>query len=264
MEKIISFLREAEKDKTYQESFKAVSKEVLEWMSEWMSPAAQKKLQRKKDNTFEQQKTCRLLLTEHFKKPIGFKDACWIIRSWGGIKSFIGPGSKGGRDKNKNKNKLENFIAKLDTDELSLTKDEFSTISSLSKVSFFYDFNRYFIYDSRVIYVLNWILFKTQSEVSLYFPMPSGRNKNITQYPVEALIKFSFLGKGIKAKDLDAHYYTGDIAYRKYNELLKALANELYGDQAQAPFLIEMLLFGMADKFVLNDLERSVNISLNS
>ncbi|MGP9668408.1 hypothetical protein ACT3TV_09865, partial [Psychrobacter sp. AOP31-A1-22] len=45
-----------------------------------------------------------------------------------------------------------------------LSKKNFETISSLSKVASFLDPEKYFIYDARVAYSLNWLILKYENK----------------------------------------------------------------------------------------------------
>ena len=90
----------------------------------------------------------------------------WIIRDWGGIKGF-----RKSPENNDLLERLPDFLA-----DGKLPKEVFERISSFSKVASFLNPKLYAIYDSRVIFSLNWLIFKNYGNSKKLFPQPVGRN----------------------------------------------------------------------------------------
>ena len=165
----------------------------------------------------------------------------WVIQEWGGITSL------------KKNEKNDNLITKLDSelDIGTLTRPIFSIISSLSKVASFIDHTKYAIYDSRVIYSLNWLLFK-YSETTEFYPQPSGRNSKLSEFELNTILNLS--GRQIS-------YIEHKTAYHDYCNLLKHLSLEVYGKYE--PYHIEMLLFTIAPNYIVDDIKNSISLSIN-
>lgn len=248
MNEIYKYLVEAEKDKSYQNVFGTGDPKLKQKISDedWKDLTNSPSL-------FEQNKLAKLFACKKYNKNIALSEAYWIINDWGGIGSF--------KQNERNTNKILQFFEKIKNGNLNLTRNEFSTISSLSKLSFFYDTDKYCIYDSRVIYSLNWIIYKTEEKGMKFFPMPNGRNRIIADFPMEAIIKFSLLGRG--ETKFEKYYYSHKEAYKKYNELMTNLSVKLFGDNSK-PFFAEMLLFGIADRYVHQDMKNEIEIKIKS
>lgn len=248
MNKIYTYLLEAEKDNSYQDVFATGEPKLKQKINEkdWNNIA-------KTPSLFEQNKLAKLFACKEYNKNISLSEAYWIINDWGGIGSF--------KQNERNSNKILQFLNKIKNGNTYLTRQEFSTISSLSKLSFFYDADKYCIYDSRVIYSLNWIIYKTEEKGMKFFPMPNGRNNIIANYPMEAIIKFSLLEQN--ERDFSKFYYSHKDAYIKYNGLMIDLSRKLFGENAK-PFFAEMLLFGIADKYVHQDMKNEIQIRIKS
>ena len=88
--------------------------------------------------------------TEKYSEPY-FERCFWIINTWGGISAF--------KDGDKTRAKIQEFAKTYEKEEIS--SDLFAVISSLSKLAAFWDYERFAVYDSRVIFSLNWLLFLT-------------------------------------------------------------------------------------------------------
>ncbi len=164
----------------------------------------------------------------------------WVIRDWGGIRSL------------KKSDKNDVLLAKLD-DELQkgiLTRPVFSVISSFSKVASFINHNDYAIYDSRVIYSLNWLLFK-HTNTTQFFPQPSGRNAELAKIELNTIFHLS--GR-------EFTYVSHKTAYHEYCTLLKELSLAVYGKNE--PYWVEMLLFAIAPSFIVNDIKSSLSLSI--
>ncbi|CAI2314396.1 conserved hypothetical protein [Vibrio parahaemolyticus] len=164
----------------------------------------------------------------------------WVIRDWGGIRSL------------KMSDKNDALLTKLD-DELQkgmLTRPIFSVISSFSKVASFINHNDYAIYDSRVIYSLNWLLFK-HTNTTQFYPQPSGRNAELAKIELNTIFHLS---------DRDFTYVSHKTAYHEYCSLLKELSLAVYGKNE--PYWVEMLLFSIAPSFILDDIKSSLSLSI--
>lgn len=166
----------------------------------------------------------------------------WIIQEWGGISSF--------KHNNVNDTKILKFITELD--KKSLTKNSFERISSFSKVASFINPTEYVIYDSRVIYALNWLLFNYAPEVEL-FTQPQGRNSELIKYDMQTIFRLS---------SKKYTYRSHKIAYHAYCKLIKQLSVEVYGVSRQ-PYLLEMLLFNIAPNFIVKDIEEKVRLKID-
>ena len=185
-------------------------------------------------------------LKEHLKEYLKHNDCLpayyWIIQEWGGISSF--------KRNDVNDTKIKKFISELD--KKTLTKISFERISSFSKVASFLNPNDYVIYDSRVIYALNWLLFNYAPSVDL-FVQPSGRNSELVKYDMQTIFRLS--GK--------KHVFRSHKnAYHQYCDLMKKLSIEVYGVRSQ-PYLLEMLLFDIAPNAIVRDIEKRVLLKIN-
>ncbi|GAA0828497.1 hypothetical protein GCM10009112_08960 [Marinomonas arenicola] len=165
----------------------------------------------------------------------------WVIQKWGGVRSL----------KATDRNNL--ILNKLDS-ELEkgiLTKPTFSIISSTSKVASFLDHRQYAIYDSRVIYALNWLLFKYTNQTEFY-PQPSGRSSDLAKYEFSTILNLS--GKSYTWK-------SHKTAYHEYCNLMKEFSLKIYKNRT--PYLVEMLLFIIAPKQIVSDIKNSVSLNIS-
>ncbi|MDD5273178.1 MAG: hypothetical protein PHU14_10710 [Methylovulum sp.] len=130
----------------------------------------------------------------------------------------------------------------------------------------------YAIYDARVIYSLNWLLFENGSEK--FFPSPNGRNTlmGALDYTMFLLVKQLSL-KHVK-EEIDGDikrrfekttaksraianlkkklYFKKSDAYSHYCKLLNILAIKLFNEgDKHALTKTEMILFAIADKDVV-------------
>lgn len=112
------------------------------------------------------------------------------------------------------------------------------------------DHQAYAVYDSRVIYSLNWLLFK-YSTLKEFYPQPIGRNADITQYELNTIFNLF---------DGPVNYKNHRIAYHDYCQLMKKLSMEVYAKSE--PYWAEMLLFILAPKYIVNDIKSSLQIAL--
>lgn len=177
----------------------------------------------------------------------------WIINTWGGIRGF--------KPTDKNKEKVKTFRKQLLKRKLS--KDSFSTISSLSKISSFNDPDNFIIYDSRVIYSLNWLILTCENQESFkqrYYPMPSGRNKKISDFDLNTILNLFHISEYTQEKSL---FVSQQQAYFDFCDFVKTAAKEVFGKNAK-PYELEMLLFTLADREILEELKEKIKITTTS
>lgn len=202
-------------------------------------------------NSFKRNIELKLKLTEYFQKKPSDVDGLhfWIINDWGGIKNF--------KRTPKNIQKINNYRNEIKRGYLS--RNSFSTISSLSKLSSFWDCRNYIIYDSRVIYALNWLILKWSQEKK-YFPTPAGRNEIIANYDIDTIVRLFHIHSD-QSKDL---YYNYKEAYQRYCALIKDWSSQVWTDEyrKEYPFYLEMLLFCISDKEIFEDMKKSINIEI--
>lgn len=183
-------------------------------------------------------------LKEHLapalERDINLEHHYWVIRKWGGIRGFKKENDEGkiGR----NDERIRTFKAEVFGNK-QLTKDSFKTISSFSKLSSFWDWQLYAIYDSRAVFSLNWVIFR-QCKKGLLFPQPQGRNTALASCDTKTL----FEGR---------KYYAPETAYHKYCSLLRKLSKKVYCDAR--PFKLEMLLFLAAPGQIAEEIQQYRN-----
>lgn len=178
-------------------------------------------------------------LNNVLKNDFGFEISYWIIQEWGGIKSL--------KQNERNDEILGGLRSQLDKGKLN--RKTFNTISSMSKVASFLEPEKYAIYDSRVIYALNWLLFSFSDEKELY-PQPNGRNSELAKYDLQTIFRLS---------KKDHEYKSYKHAYHDYCSLLRTLSNQIYGKEY--PYLVEMLLFSIAPNQIIDDIKVRTKIS---
>ncbi|MHA2131286.1 MAG: hypothetical protein ACW99L_15085 [Promethearchaeota archaeon] len=115
---------------------------------------------------FQKNVELKIILNEKLKTKPTNEIHFWIINDWGRIKSF--------KNTENNKKKIDSFLSDLSKGKTARTN--FQVISSLSKIASLYDLKDYAIYDSRVIYSLNWLLLR-YGNAEVFFPTPAARNK---------------------------------------------------------------------------------------
>jgi len=162
----------------------------------------------------------------------------WIIQDWGGIGSF--------KKNERNDQRIKKFIEELG--EGKLTKANFDAISSLSKVASFLEPENYVIYDSRVIYGLNWLIFNFSSSNKI-FPQPIGRSSALAKYDMQTIFRLS--GK-------DYEYYSHKEAFHEYCKLIKQLSLD-----KSSPYLLEMFIFTIAPTWVVQNIEKTVTLNIS-
>lgn len=221
---------------------------------------------------YEKTLVMRKELAELLSKPTPDErniTAKWIIEIWGGIAA--------GRDDGTS---LINCVNQADlVDKNDGKVFNFDRIASWSKYLAFKKPNKYAIYDARVIYSLNWLLY--QSGAKQYLPFLSGRNSvmELLDYQI-----YLFFGKDrlhaakVKAalkKDIEKRreqsveladskltnnsYFSRDLikdrklfvakndAFSVYCRFLKEISVELFPRDAERLTKTEMLLFAIAD-----------------
>ncbi len=172
----------------------------------------------------------------------------WIINNWGGINTF--------KANDNNFKKIKTFSDELKKGKL--TRKNFETISSLSKLSSFINPDEYVIYDSRVIYVLNWLILTTENDLK-YFPMPNSRNKRLVDFDINTLI---YLINFDKYSNNEIIFYDYHEAYFIYCSLMKSLSQVLYNTPNIKPYILEMLLFSIADVEIFNEITQWTKIEI--
>lgn len=165
----------------------------------------------------------------------------WIIREWGGIRTF--------KKCERNDKLIRTFKAQILKG--TLTAPSFTAISSLSKLSSFWEPARCAIYDSRAVFSLNWIIFRYSKNKTL-FPQPAGRNAEISKYDIETLFTLS---------GIDHQYFSYTTAYHEYCGLLQDLSEQVY--ESRKPYFAEMLLFLAAPTKIVEDIKRSVTVTID-
>ncbi len=184
-------------------------------------------------------------LKENFHRIISndktLKTHYWSIQEWGGIGSF--------KRNDRNDQRIRSFVAELEKGEL--TKRSFECISSLSKVASFLEPEKYVIYDSRVIYSLNWLLFNYSTDQPL-FPQPAGRSSDLAKYDMQTIFRLS--------KRLHT-FRSHKTAFHDYCTLIKDLTPKIFDDGSR-PYKLEMLLFMIAPTWIVNNIENTVALEI--
>jgi hypothetical protein len=207
-------------------------------------------------NPFEKDIYLKLIINKIYNHQTELNE--WIVKDWGGISTH------------------KNF----DTLQKSKDKRKFDRISSWSKLLSFENIEEDIIYDSRVIYSLNWLIYKYNkynNKQEKYLFQPEGRNKKLSLLPVNSIIYFEYSSQ-LKEKSRGDNIYN-DIFIKKdhcYNYAKKMildinkilfenidiniLSNNIKADKY--PFFTEMILFEIADKEVFDDIKSSINIQI--
>jgi hypothetical protein len=185
------------------------------------------------------------------------KLSLWIIQDWGGIYS------------SNDKSTLEKVKKFLKKNNLY----SFDRIASTSKVASFQNPKEQIIYDSRVAYSLNWILFKTKAS-DKFFPIPEGRNARMIAFDLGTLIRLSNINEyrtGEAIKDIDQKFYIDKRqSYKLLNELIGKISLKLWKGHKEEEirtenlYYTEMLLFAMADREIYDDIVKSVSLKIQN
>jgi hypothetical protein len=241
------------------------SDEKLAELYQWSEADQKKQLSQLKGNSrslidkIESGKTQldRAFLLRQYIKDIDFdfELSKWVIEVWGGI--------TGSNDDSLEKCLLEAKNGNFD----------FNRIASWSKDVAFQHPDEYAIYDARVIYSLNWLLYQVyQVGEEKYFPAPAGRNSVMELLDYRVLLFIKHYSASVVRNELEediskrkqnpgrksfvANKLRGKLfiepndAFKAYCDLLKILAEKIYPDDSTGLRLtkIEMLLFSLADK----------------
>lgn len=213
---------------------------------------AEKQRLSNEQNLFEQNVSLKWILKEKYEKIV---DSTlldfWIINDWGGIRGF--------KPNERNIEKIKKFKNQLDKQRLSL--DSFSTISSLSKLSSFVDPDKFVIYDSRVIYTLNWLILTCENQDSFkekYYPMPSGRNNVISNFDMNTILNISHISEYAQKRSL---FISKQEAYFYYCNFIKEATREIFGKNAK-PYHLEILLFVLVDKEIFQEIKNRLKLTI--
>lgn len=170
----------------------------------------------------------------------------WVINKWGGINSF--------KDTERNKQKIISFKDEI-SHKRSMLVSSFDTISSLSKIASFMYPEDFVIYDARVIFSLNWLIYSVNvsSKPKKYFPIPNGRNSKLSQYDMKTIIN---IGHNVQNKNDESKlYFSKKDAYFSYCKFIKENVEEIMGIGAK-PYELEMLLFVIADVEIFKEISK--------
>lgn len=205
-------------------------------------------------NSFEKNILLKQILHKKYNENKSNNDLdFWVINSWGGIRGF--------KKTEQNITKLNKFKHQILTNKLTL--DTFSTISSLSKVASFINPNEFVIYDSRVIYSLNWLILTSENQENFnvkYFPIPTGRNKIISDFDMNTILNLSHLTEYESNKKI---FYNHQEAYHRYCDFIKQNHLTICGINSK-PFELELLLFTLADKEIFEEIKSSFHLNMVS
>ncbi|NER11991.1 hypothetical protein GWK08_00930 [Leptobacterium flavescens] len=199
-------------------------------------------------------------LQENFEyNPSLFNALCmWIIRDWGGIKGA------------KEESTIPSLIKFINSE-----KPAYDRLPSLSKAGMFMFPEKNIIYDSRVIYSLNWVLL-SQEAGSHFFPIPGGRNSKMNAFDMNVLIRLfnAEKYKPEKRSQLKNRNYISEIdkslyvdekdAYFEAISLIKKVNQLLWDDErSEFPFYTEMILFSAADVEIFHDITSKLKVRIS-
>jgi hypothetical protein len=173
-------------------------------------------------------------------KPLDRIKNYWAIQQWGGIKTF--------KNTTANEQLITNFLNACNLGT-NLQKSQFNKISSLSKVASFSDPFRFFIYDSRVIFSLNW-LHLVYGSPKLWYSQPVGRNTKLNKYSLETILNLSGISV-VTIPDEEAYLHYCDYILSHYKQI-----------GYTEPWELEMLLFVIADSEIIEDIKLHTTIAL--
>jgi hypothetical protein len=204
----------------------------------------------KESNFFEKNLRLKEIVSEKLEEAKTdegrFRYYEWIVKNWGGIYTFQGT-----------KDKIADFIDSVKEGRSA----QFSGISSYSKIMSFVDPTKYFIYDSRVAYALNWLLLKHSTSETLYFRVPDGRNTDLRDYDIETIVNIYNIAGNESAKNYPKKiYYPKRDVYLIYNSFIRQLHNEMK-TAVEKPYYIEMLLFALFD-VIIEEVKNTVKINI--
>lgn len=168
-----------------------------------------------------------------------------IVSKWGGI--FI-------KDIKAFCEKAERFRSDLECGECSL-----NCISSLSKVAAFAYPDKYFIYDSRVAYSLDWLLYKSGYDGE-YFPVPESQVKAIREYNMETILRLSNRTINEK-KSRNTVYLTYCELVQSIHKLLLQKEPQTFSPFEKMPFIVEMILYSITET-LMAEMKEKISIFL--
>ena len=152
----------------------------------------------------------------------------WIVGTWGGIKKF---------DVSKRINELYDEKLKYKGDINLYLEDKtcsLQSISSFSKIASFTKPCEWFVYDSRVTYVLNWLLYKYENIQDIrFFRIPNSYSDR----------------RGALSKRIGTGLLYYNNCYGTYCEIIKEVAKRFpwgeFSITEKHPCKIEMILFAL-------------------
>lgn len=159
----------------------------------------------------------------------------WIIREWGGIGSF--------KDSDSNQAKMVKFGSDLFNHNNDV---KISAISSLSKVASFVKPQEYFIYDSRTIFSLNWLLYLSDSKK--FFFKPNGRNNYLIDNDYRDIVLNEYGSDFPTSVNIET--------YLNYCALINDLYDEVFEEDKdnRQPYKMEMLLYQIAPNIIVDEI----------
>lgn len=187
-----------------------------------------------------------------------FEKLClWVVKDWGGIN---------GVDDSSTLELIDEFLSKAEP--------SFNRIASASKVGSFMFPEKYFIYDSRVAYALNWIIL-SENAGNRFFPIPEGRNSKMLAFDMNVLIRLKNIDlyKPTEIEGLDKRLYIKNKdkityvptkkAYFEMSRLIQTISKQLWTDEkSEVLYYTEMLLFSIADREIFNDITDRIRIEI--
>lgn len=221
----------------------------IENFKDFKDDELKKKIKTIKGNSLEKNLALKTMLAEYLKSCKNKRDVYfWIINNWGGIRTF--------KKEESNLKRIEDFLKKL---EKSKNDEVINSISSLSKVSSFVNPQEYFIYDSRAIFSLNWLLKKSGESKRFYCqPKQKGNatrrdgSKRIACYDLLKIIRDEF-----KSAVVPTEVTIQD--YLDYCNLIKDIYLDVFTEdkekEVKQPYKLEMLLFWIAPKEILDEVD---------
>ena len=186
------------------------------------------------------------ILKEELKKGLSYLDfASWIVNKWGNIKGFVAKNNE-----NKLNQLRDDIIQQNNEDYIDFV--EWRGISSYSKVASFLNEKKFAVYDSRVAFTLNWLIFtnklhQVDGGKVKFFRQPDGRNSDIERHNQETIFNLAYKEKFNK----EVFYYKPKETYKMYCRLLKN-ASDFCNSQSKSSLRnvtvgkLEMCLFSIA------------------
>jgi hypothetical protein len=204
-----------------------------------------------------------------YDDPVHFFTCRWIIRNWGGIRGGMAS------DEREDAKKLLEGARDFENALQSGKPAGLNRIASWSKYMAFKYPEKYVIYDARVSYTINALLFLTGS-TSGFFPAVESRNTVMNAFDIYTLIRlrsasrYRELGQkknGKRLASFDTHIFRDPK--NAYTDLCRFVCDctpkvwSAYPERQKYPFFTEMLLFSVADSLVIEQIFTSCAISVN-